>query len=48
MKNLHVIKKQHVEKWTIWHPVLFLVRKRDTSLKNGAIPSKTGRLVTLE
>jgi hypothetical protein len=48
MKNLYVIKKITVEKWDYLVSHFFLVGKWGTSLNNGAIPLKTGCLVSLK
>jgi hypothetical protein len=47
MKNLYqLLKTAQLKNWTI-SSRFFLLGKRDTSLKKGTVPLKTGRLVTL-
>jgi hypothetical protein len=47
-KSVSVIKNNTVEKWDYLASHLFLVKKWDTSLKNGTVPLKTGHLVSLK
>jgi hypothetical protein len=48
MKNLfQLLKNSTVEKWDYLASSFSLSGKRDTSLKNGTIPLKSGGLVTL-